>query len=303
MLTTPEQMYLQRHLSRVPIKTDGPAMGPPYHGGQAKQDADMVRDGSRLVALAGYIASPDVNTLAIQPVLNHVVLPPQNQVNVAELRQLMQQKDARNRETFRVILERIYRLVRRVAGAKHYACSFEVPLFIPSQPMYDIVKCIEHVVRDLTANGYAVQYIYPRTILISWAYIQEREEGAILASIARLQEKSIAEAHSAKQAHERKMTEEELGVVASQHTNNEKGPGPFATPMLSAAVTHPPTASSGILPYPVMTTPDVLQPSQGISISTLDGAVQKRSRAGGRGGEAFKDIAQFKPSGKFVLNM
>lgn len=273
MLTTPEQLYLQQHYLQ-------------QHG-----STGAVKDGGRLLgSLANYIANPHSTAITVHSAYessrSQVVLPPQNQLNVAELRRMMQEREVRSCDTFRVILERAYRMVRRTAACKRYACSFDVPWFVPNHPMYDMIKCVEHVVKNLTGNGFAVQYVQPRTILISWAYIQGRENGMVMASIARLQERSIADAMQAQQQQQQRHEEQPADEVDA-----------------SPASTEPPRQEAPVVQDDANTHRIDLR-----SVSTLDDVAQQRRarQPAGRalvGGEAFKDIAQFKPSGKFVLQL
>ena len=204
-----------------------------------------------------------------------VEVPPSNEINVAQLRQVLQQREIRQRETFRLLLERCYKNIRACAAARKYACAFDVPLFVAGRPLYDVMRCIEYIIRNLTTNGYAVQYSYPRYILISWAILQEKQQAAVLSSIARLQELSVSHATAVQ-----KQQQAQEGAEAMRDVER-----------FSAATTNTLGATTNTLP----TTAGVAAAPRMDPIPPPPPAVARK--------KVFKDIAEFKPSGKFVLHM
>ncbi len=236
-------------------------------GGHASGD-------QKLMTVAGYL-SGRTDVASHGP--GHLIeVPPSNEINVAQLRQILQQREVRQRETFRLLLERCYKNIRACAAARKYACAFDVPLFVAGRPLYDVMRCIEYIIRNLTTNGYAVQYSYPRLVLISWVVLQEKQQAAVLSSIARLQELSVSHATAVQkrqQVQEGVEAAEDVqrfAILQGTHSPNTSSSDPIATVSPSSSSSH--TRST---PTP---TPHVRKP-------------------------VFKDIAEFKPSGKFVLHI
>lgn len=233
------------------------------------------------MTMAGYLSGrTDVSSVhdgKDMQVAALVDVPPSNEINVAQMRQILQQREVRQRETFRLLLERCYKTMRASAAARKYACVFDVPLFVAGRPLYDVMRCIEYIVRNLTTNGYAVQYAYPRYILISWTILQEKQQAAVMSSIARLQELSVSHATAVQ-----KRQQAQEGAEAAQDVER---------------IAH---QASRLLPPPQLSQKSSQQSSQQDEPGTT---TTDNTATGARRKPVFKDIAEFKPSGKFVLHM
>ncbi len=48
------------------------------------------------------------------------------------------------------------------------SCMLEIPEFILGQVPYDLADCVIHVKRALESSRYAVQYVFPRMLIVSW---------------------------------------------------------------------------------------------------------------------------------------
>lgn len=283
-MTTPEQMYLRRMYGMVDPPTPQHLQQQQVvrHEGRMMRDASVLQDGSKLVAMAGYLTglgTPGTDTAGTAVTMSaaplHAPLPPANQVNVAELRRVMHHRELRHSETFRVILERCYRMIRSHAAARRYECAFQVPLFMPGHPIYDVVRCIEHIVKNLTTNGYAVMYVQPRTLLVSWSILRGKEQDAVITNILRLQNASIAHA----QTQHDKLAADAVRRDKELEDKVRVGGG-VAEPAAS----------------PSLETQDASAPGPPLPPATTPGPSARRVRT-------FKDIAQFKPSGKFSLHI
>lgn len=261
-----------------------------------------VKQGEKLLSLAGYLGGASRET-AIVPAPHPFMapMPPDNEIDVAELRRAMEQKEARHLDTFRIVLERCYRLIRRFASVRKYACAFEVPEFIPGHPLYDIMKCIEYVVRNLASNGYAVQYVMPRTILVSWQIVQSKQQDAVIRSILQLQQKSIDSALRC-QEKERESTRaqeaaDEAAVPSPDvlHAQLRRGADAASShPVQSAVDTVLLGTGGGFPPHPMSTR---------LSDVVAGGAQGQAAAPTSAKSVSFKSIAEFKPSGKFVLHV
>lgn len=279
LMFTPEQAYLRRigfggnndNAQQGTTMKQVTLSGRGEDGDHQVGSGIHVKEGEKLLSLAGYIGGPTRETC-----IGTAPCPP-NEIDVVELRRAMKQKEERHLETFRIVLERCYRLIRKIASVKKYACVFEVPEFIPGHPLYDIIKCIEFIVRSLTSNGYAVQYVFPRTIMISWQVVQNKQQESLMRNILNMQQKSI---DSALKCQEKEMESLKLKEAADEalvpspdalHAQLHSPVSPMAPPMSTRV-------SSG--------DPSTPQQQQALSASPK-----------------FKSIAEFKPSGKFVLHV
>lgn len=338
----PEQAYLANINKSA---TDGLALG---HNGHEDMETRMihVREGQKLLSMAGYLggsASEARVASAPSALMTHAAMTkPRNQVDVVELHRLMAAKELRHQETFQIVLERCYRLVRRTAAAKRFACAFEVPEFIPGQPLYDIMKCIEHIMRSLTANGYAVQFVFPKGLLISWQIVQNKQQDAVLRNIYRMQQRSIESAMECqrKQADQATKGEQhDVSLIPTPETlhanlftptpdNNNLNNNLNNTSPDQNVLTNQDNCNSlnnnntsfqqfGSMNLPQVTPgANILPPPMSTRMSMAPAAAAGR-RGRGRGAAQqlstgppthpgsvqFRSIAEFKPSGKFVLNV
>ena len=80
-------------------------------------------------------------------------------------------RQAKRYEAFELILENCYKIIQKCIQVTRnvYSCCFEVPEFIIGFPLYDLNECIQYIVRILVSKGFAVQYMFPRMLFVSWA--------------------------------------------------------------------------------------------------------------------------------------
>jgi hypothetical protein len=137
--------------------------------------------------------------------------------------------------------------------------------------------CVEYVVHNLDAQGFAVQYLYPRSMVVSWEVIREREEENSFNKIARIQEASYRSVSSAIEASFGATTppEAEAGTrYAQQHIQH---------------LDRAPRAAPG---------PEGQE--QGFERRFSDPQPDRQRPSYGRDG--FRCISDLKPSGKVVLH-
>lgn len=91
-------------------------------------------------------------------------------INIDELYEKKRLYDVKKLELFKKILNRVH--VRIKTTAKQYIndkfCWFVVPETIIGVPKYDQAGCIAYIMDSLQSNGFAVRYIHPNTLFISW---------------------------------------------------------------------------------------------------------------------------------------
>lgn len=89
-------------------------------------------------------------------------------LNVLELYKTIHDKKMKRHETFNHILKRIHRKIENAAKYEAFQLLYEVPVFIPGYPRYDIKQCLAYIMIALRKNGLHVTYEYPQSLLIRW---------------------------------------------------------------------------------------------------------------------------------------
>jgi hypothetical protein len=80
-------------------------------------------------------------------------------------------RQARRYEAFEIILENVYKKIQKCIQVTRnvFSCFFEVPEFIIGYPLYDLNECIQYIVKILISKGFAIQYMFPRILFVSWS--------------------------------------------------------------------------------------------------------------------------------------
>jgi hypothetical protein len=91
-------------------------------------------------------------------------------INIDELFEKKQVRDAKQLSIFNKILNRVHLRIKHSAKtkSKDKHIWFTVPEYIFGEPIYDQGDCIGYVVTKLEENGFAVRYIHPNTLFITW---------------------------------------------------------------------------------------------------------------------------------------
>ena len=91
-------------------------------------------------------------------------------INIDELYERKKQYDLNKLNLYNKILNRIHVRIKTTARQKidEQFCWFVVPEVILGVPKYDQGACIAYLLDKLKENGFAVRYIHPNTLLISW---------------------------------------------------------------------------------------------------------------------------------------
>jgi hypothetical protein len=79
-------------------------------------------------------------------------------------------RQAKRYEAFEIILENVYKKIQKCIQVTRnvFSCFFEVPEFLIGYPLYDLNECIQYIVKILVTKGFAIQYIFPRILFVSW---------------------------------------------------------------------------------------------------------------------------------------
>jgi hypothetical protein len=91
-----------------------------------------------------------------------------NQLTAVQLRTSLREREERKRCSFATALERAYSRVRRCSLVGRTDCVFEVPAVVVGQPLYDVPRCVDFVLRHLAKNGFHVLHDGDRTLHIAW---------------------------------------------------------------------------------------------------------------------------------------
>jgi hypothetical protein len=91
-------------------------------------------------------------------------------MNIDELYERKKQYDLNKLDLYNKILNRIHVRIKTTARQKidEQFCWFVVPEVILGVPKYDQGACIAYLLDKLKENGFAVRYIHPNTLFISW---------------------------------------------------------------------------------------------------------------------------------------
>ena len=91
-------------------------------------------------------------------------------INIDDLYDKKKQQDLNKLALYNKILNRIHVRIKATAKlrADDHFCWFIVPEIIIGVPKYDQGSCIAYLVDKLQVNGFAVKYIHPNMLMISW---------------------------------------------------------------------------------------------------------------------------------------
>jgi len=93
-------------------------------------------------------------------------------LNIDELYERKRQHDLNQLALYNKILNRIHVRIKTTARQKtdEQFCWYVVPEIMIGIPKYDQGACIAYLVDKLKENGFAVRYIHPNTLMISWKH-------------------------------------------------------------------------------------------------------------------------------------
>jgi hypothetical protein len=93
-------------------------------------------------------------------------------LNIDELYERKRQHDLNQLALYNKLLNRIHVRIKTTARQKmdEQFCWFIVPEIMIGVPKYDQGACVAYLVDKLKENGFAVRYIHPNTLMISWKH-------------------------------------------------------------------------------------------------------------------------------------
>jgi len=203
-----------------------------------------------------------------------------------DVQNLMRMRFERKKESFHRVLDQCYGKIEKAAKHDLTWCVFDVPEFMLGYPIYDLNECIQYVYHHLTHKGFRVDYFFPKMLCVIWtrptpAALGYAGGGGATGATGTGRRAGAGTAGTAGAAARRAA----LAAVA--------GPGAgagAATRLLTVASAG--SAAAGMrAPAPA--------PAPVPAPVSVPGA----THAGAGGPTFFKSISEFKPSGKFVLNL
>ena len=92
-------------------------------------------------------------------------------INIKDIRAIQERRIKRQKESFEVILSNCFKQIKKQVEMFPYKTFFyfDVPEFMLGYPLYKLEDCLMFLIDNIKHNGYQVQYIFPRILLISWA--------------------------------------------------------------------------------------------------------------------------------------
>jgi Family of unknown function (DUF5759) len=187
-------------------------------------------------------------------------------LSVHEVNRFMDGKRRDKFVTFEKIFQQCQKLIMKHAENDRYRCFFTVPEFMLGLPVYNLNAAIIYIVEKITAKGFLVKYFHPNVLYICW---------------------DIDEIHGRKKTVEHMVASKPLPVPPRLKMMGQK---PMFPPMPEQTrVTNKPDQGGIIMSH----TPkyDLPMPQ-----SSSFGRPQQNKNF-------IKSISDYRPSGKFVLDV
>jgi hypothetical protein len=94
----------------------------------------------------------------------------QDQIDIDELYEHKQVRDAATLALFTKLLKRIHIRIKTISRQRknNTLCWFQVPTSIIGHTAYNYSNCVAFLIKELTENKFLVKFIKPNMLLISW---------------------------------------------------------------------------------------------------------------------------------------
>ncbi len=89
-------------------------------------------------------------------------------VDIYDVYKIMREKNSKKKESYEVLLEKVYKKIQKVSLIKIYNCNYEIPGFIIGYPIYDIKLCIAYIISKLRLSGFIANFVGKNIVYISW---------------------------------------------------------------------------------------------------------------------------------------
>lgn len=227
-------------------------------------------------------------------------------LSVNDLIQSRNKRAQKRKECFDKIVQECCLKIKKSANLNKALCIFDVPEFVIGYPLYDLNECISYVIEALTKNGFEVRYLHPNFLIISW-FIAAPQQPKIPVATSPLT--LMHQAQIQQQLQGKQQRNPTYMVPPQQMQNisiNHNQTGSDISNILGGNMN---TALLEHIPY--VQDPTTIINDDAFSKPEQKGKGQQRATSPnrrGRGGRApgrgfGKSIAEYKPSGKFVLDL
>ena len=98
-------------------------------------------------------------------------------LNINELFNDQTKKEKHKEEIYDNVLKQCHKKILRSAKLNPYTnyCFYVIPKFIYGIPLYDLNKCINYLVINLSKNGFKINYTHPNLLIITWFKKEESQ--------------------------------------------------------------------------------------------------------------------------------
>ena len=90
------------------------------------------------------------------------------QLNIFELQNSINKKKQNRTNVYESVLEKCHMKIQTAANKEKYELFYDVPQYVVGLPLFNINECIDFIVKQLTNNGFVVNYHFPKILHISW---------------------------------------------------------------------------------------------------------------------------------------
>jgi hypothetical protein len=91
-----------------------------------------------------------------------------NQLNIFELQNSVHRKKEIRISVFQSILVKCHTKITEAAKNELYLCHYHVPEYVMGLPLYNISDCTKYIMTQLQENGFTVEHVYHKCLIISW---------------------------------------------------------------------------------------------------------------------------------------
>ena len=98
-------------------------------------------------------------------------------LNINELFNDQTKKEKHKEEIYDNVLKQCHKRILRSNKLNPYntCCFYIIPKFIYGIPLYNLDKCINYLVVNLSKNGFKINYTHPNLLIISWFKKEESQ--------------------------------------------------------------------------------------------------------------------------------
>jgi hypothetical protein len=186
-----------------------------------------------------------------------------------DVHKIMEEKLNKKMAAFEKIYVNCQNRILKHAKNDQYKCLYEVPEYVSGLPLYDINSCIQYLITNLTKNGYYVKYFFPKILYISWDLGEIRNE--------KYNKPVVQQIQYQQPQHQPLMPPPRMynGVTPMNETE-----------AVNASALLLPQPQTSLLPHPIASR-----------------SIGKLKKTNNQNSTFIKSIKDYKPSGKFVLNL